>query len=330
MLNEEDKLLNPGVPLVTLLPNNGCLKENSIIEIFGKIDKDSTECRFNVDLCTGLAYEGKKCNDKALHFNPRFDPKKLFSKPDNDVVLNSLINNIWGKEKRLENPFGNDKEFTLTIKVLQTHYAISFNGTHMVDFIHRIPPEEVKVLYINGKIKIFSIKFTNIGTSENEKNEEKKEDDVTNHEYEELSKPKVPFNYNLSCRKIIPPKEIFITCYPKINGAERFTINLMRGEEFVFHFRVDLPCEKSNPSGAVVRNSTHYGKWLVEERNIPNFPFRRGTTNDIKFLLKSKSISVQIDGSHFANFFLRNNDRIEDVDVVTVKGDLVVNRFIIR
>ncbi|CEF70475.1 Galectin, carbohydrate recognition domain and Concanavalin A-like lectin/glucanases superfamily domain and Concanavalin A-like lectin/glucanase, subgroup domain-containing protein [Strongyloides ratti] len=328
MSNEEGRLLNPGVPLVTLLPNNGHLKENSIIEIFGKIDKESTECRFNVDLCTGLAYDGKKCDNKALHFNPRFDPKKIFVKCDNDIVLNSLINNIWGTEKRIENCFCNDKQFTLTIKTLKTHYEIKHNGSHIVDFMHRIPPEEVKVLYINGKIKIFSIKFENIGVSGDEKNE--KDSTVTNCEYEELSKPKVPFNYNLSCRHIVPPKEIFITCYPKINGAEKFVINLMKGEEFVFHFRVDLPNEKNHTQAAVVRNSTHNGKWQIEERNIPNFPFKRGTTNDIKFLLKSKSISVQIDGSHFANFFLRNGDRIEDVDVITVKGDLVVNRFIIR
>uniref|UniRef100_A0A0N5BIS0 Galectin n=1 Tax=Strongyloides papillosus TaxID=174720 RepID=A0A0N5BIS0_STREA len=330
MSADENKVLNPGVPFVTLLPNNGHLKDGSIIEIYGKIDKDSNDYRFNVDLCTGLAYEGRKCDDKAIHFNPRFDPKKLFIKSDNDVVINSLIDNNWGTEKRIENPFNNDKDFRLTIKTLTTHYEIQHNGSHFVDFMHRIPPESVKVLYINGKVKLYSIKYENIALDGDDEKKNENNGHEQKYEYEELSKPKVPFNYNLMCRKIIPPKELFMTCYPKINGAERFSVNFMKGEEFVFHFRVDLPNDKSNTPGAVVRNSTQHDKWQVEERNIPSFPFKRGMTNDIKFLLKSKSISIQIDGSHFANFFLRSGDRVEDVDFINVKGDLVVNRFIIR
>uniref|UniRef100_A0A0N4Z7M6 Galectin n=1 Tax=Parastrongyloides trichosuri TaxID=131310 RepID=A0A0N4Z7M6_PARTI len=325
---DDNKILNPGVPFVTLLPNNGHLKKDSTIEIYGKIDKESTECRFNIDLCTGLSYSGRKCDDKAMHFNPRFDPRKFFSKTDNDIVINSLIDNNWGMEKRIENPFHNDTDFRIKIKVLQTHYEILFNGSHLVDFMHRLPPEEVKVLYIDGKVKLYSIKYDNIGFGEDEnKDENNKGEDYV---YEELSKPKVPFNYNLMCRKLKPPKELFITCYPKINDGERFNINFMKDSQFIFHFRVDLPNEKSNTPGAVVRNSTANDKWLVEERNIPHFPFKRGMTNDIKFILKSKSISIQIDGSHYANFFLRNGDKIEDVDCINVKGDLVVNRFIIR
>ena len=35
-------------------------------------------------------------DDKALHFNARFDAPGFFSHSDNDIVLNSLVKNSWG------------------------------------------------------------------------------------------------------------------------------------------------------------------------------------------------------------------------------------------
>lgn len=84
-------------------------------------------------------------NFQALHINPRFDRgmalynlfkvylKKFilknffrFSKPDRDIVINSLINNVWGTEQRNQNNLVFEKSFSIRILILRDYFKVFF------------------------------------------------------------------------------------------------------------------------------------------------------------------------------------------------------------
>uniref|UniRef100_A0AC35UE37 Galectin n=1 Tax=Rhabditophanes sp. KR3021 TaxID=114890 RepID=A0AC35UE37_9BILA len=322
-----NEIINPAVPLLTLIPDMGTLKDGSVIEIRGKIDESSDDERVQIDLCSGLIVNGNKTDDKALHFNIRFDKKKLFSSADTDIVVNSCINNHWGKENRLKNCFVVGKPFFIIFNVKAKHYEIMIDGEHRLNFEHRLAPSVVQALFISGKVKINSVHFKNIQV-DNKVDGQIQLDDATLQPFEPVSKPKMPFYYNLDNKRSILNKELFITLSPKMNNSNMFSIDLMSGEVHIFHCRVDLPHE--NFEGAIVRNNTFDGTWQVEERNIPFFPFKKGATNDVKISMKETSITLQVDGAHLANFFFRNNQNLNGVDTIVMKGDVVVNKFCVR
>ncbi|KAI3422025.1 hypothetical protein GPALN_012562 [Globodera pallida] len=117
--------------------------------------------RFAIDLCCGILVNGDHRDDKALHINPRFDSSgvTLFSKADRDIVLNSLINNTWGVEQRLPNPLERGKPFSIRILILRDYFKVSVNGKHLSDFVHRVPLEKIKCIYVHGCVDIELIEY---------------------------------------------------------------------------------------------------------------------------------------------------------------------------
>uniref|UniRef100_A0A183BLM1 Galectin n=1 Tax=Globodera pallida TaxID=36090 RepID=A0A183BLM1_GLOPA len=132
--------------------------------------------RFTIDLCCGILVNGDHRDDKALHINPRFDSSGVtlydrilmlyldgkyfrFSKADRDIVLNSLINNTWGVEQRLPNPLERGKPFSIRILILRDYFKVSVNGKHLSDFVHRVPLEKIKCIYVHGCIDIELIEY---------------------------------------------------------------------------------------------------------------------------------------------------------------------------
>ncbi|VDM43368.1 unnamed protein product, partial [Toxocara canis] len=124
---EDDKrapniIRSPPMPYVGEIP--GGLFPGRAILIKGSVLPSSDVKRFEVDLCCGLLVMGDHQDNKALHFNPRFETSTswLSGKGDHQIVLNSLVNNRWGVEERYANVFKEGRPFSLRILVLADYF----------------------------------------------------------------------------------------------------------------------------------------------------------------------------------------------------------------
>jgi hypothetical protein len=91
------------------------------------------ETRLNIDLCCGKLVQGEHQDDKALHFNPRFDRGGLFSRPDRAIVLNALVNNKWGMEQRCANELEPGRPFSCRILILRDYFKVLLGGDQSRD-----------------------------------------------------------------------------------------------------------------------------------------------------------------------------------------------------
>lgn len=111
------------------------------VDIIGVVNEEAK--RFEVNLVTG--------NGVALHFNPRFDEKK--------VVRNVKNAGAWGSNEEREGavfPFSKGKIFDLSIRSEPDGYYIFVDGMPFCNFQHRIAPDEVNAVLIDGDIGLLS------------------------------------------------------------------------------------------------------------------------------------------------------------------------------
>ncbi|XP_072313641.1 galectin-3 [Eucyclogobius newberryi] len=98
--------------------------------------------RFQVDLMKG--------SDVVFHLNPRF--------PENTIVRNSNLGGFWGPEER-EGPFPfvPGQRFELKILVEEDMFKVAVDGTHLLEYEHRVGGlEEVTLLRIMGDVVLYS------------------------------------------------------------------------------------------------------------------------------------------------------------------------------
>ncbi|VDM94818.1 unnamed protein product, partial [Onchocerca ochengi] len=201
--------------------------------------RDSYQKRFAIDFCCGLLIQGEHQDDKALHFNPRFDTSSSWFRPaDRQIVLNSLIGNRWGMEERYRNVFKEGNEFSMRILVLANYFNIAVDGRHLCDYLHRIPIIEIRTIYIGGNVRISTIEYQGFNNTTTPKQMEVIDKVGKSSIVDVIRKPKVPFEMHLKERLSYGTK-VLITGTPLMN-AERFTVNFLTPAEHFFHFRVDF------------------------------------------------------------------------------------------
>ncbi|VDN20470.1 unnamed protein product [Gongylonema pulchrum] len=178
--------MSEALPYVESIP--GGLYPGRAIVLKGAVVHEPHQKRFAVELCCGLLVQGDHQDDKALHFNPRFDVNNSWfgGQADRQIVLNSMTGNRWGIEERYANVFKEGYPFSMRILALAEYYkkahifssaALFFNlrspfvlnvkaqfqiavdGRHLCDYLHRIPVSEVKTLYIRGNVRIDTIEY---------------------------------------------------------------------------------------------------------------------------------------------------------------------------
>lgn len=192
--------------------------------------------------------QGDHQDDKALHVNPRHLKKKgIFGTSDDDIVLNSLINNKWGAEERYRNIIAEESAFNIRILVLQNYFKVAVNGKHLADFVHRIPMEKITTVFINGGAKIDVIEFEGINPNPVPTNSVPPIENVPIGDGANLPtadviirKPMVPFVHSFNSGSLFPGKSITLVATPKMH-ATIFSFNIMRGGDHFFHLRVDFP-----------------------------------------------------------------------------------------
>jgi len=102
--------------------------------------------RFELNLRKGM--------DHLLHFNVRFDEKK--------VIRNSSINGTqWQKEERDGKafPFKHGSMFTIELIAAGNKIVVMVNGEHFCDFNARDDPRYVSQVEIAGEVRVHSISF---------------------------------------------------------------------------------------------------------------------------------------------------------------------------
>ncbi|CAJ0939067.1 unnamed protein product, partial [Mesorhabditis belari] len=314
---------NPDVPYTTLIP--GGMMPGRSITIKGTVI-DNAMKRFHVDLCCGLLIHGDHMDNKALHINPRFEKPGAWpfgGAGDEQIVLNSLINNQWGSEERFINAFKIEEQFTIRILALEEYFKIAVNGKHLCDYEYRVKVDQIKAIHLDGCVRVDYIQFQPAildGIAQQIAGSP-----MGPQVLNTLDRPSVPFQLPINGFK--PPEIFHITLTPFLSG-ERFTINFHKGEEWIFHFRVDLPNKEKKEKGCVIRNSTKSLKWGTEERSPNDFPFHKGVTCDLRFTAFQRSIAVDLNGAPYIQFAFRNQNQPTDINLLTVKGDCVIHRIV--
>ncbi|KAI6237161.1 Galectin [Aphelenchoides besseyi] len=312
----DNPIIQPSLPFAADIPN-GLFAGRSIL-IRGTV-RESDNKRFNIDLCCGRLINGDHRDDVALHFNPRFEKGSWLKKAENVIVFNSLQNNKWEMEHRVPNSLEVNSSFTLRILVLKDYYKTTLNGKHCADFIHRIPIEKVRCIYIDGGLSVEQLEYQGDPKPQTPIDA----DDQQNSEFVpvDVFKPTTPFVHSIGRSGFVPDRQLKIVGTPRMS-ATRFEINFLVGSEHLFHFRVDLPTS-TIPAGFVVRNSTTNGTWQQEERDIPNFPFKVGHTFDLTVLARKDHAEVKVDGLPFVIFRWRDI-KPQMANSLNVRGDLIL------
>ncbi|XP_060115217.1 galectin-9 [Heteronotia binoei] len=107
-----------------------------------------------------------------------------------------------------------------------------------------------------------------------------------------------------------------------LHRCTRFHVNFQCGfaqvpqPDIAFHFN-----PRFDGSGYMVCNSFERGSWQREERQS-SLPFCKGQPFEIRFLVKSSSYMVAVNGKHYLEF--KHRIPISRVDTIAVSGDLQV------
>ncbi|XP_049715941.1 galectin-9-like isoform X1 [Elephas maximus indicus] len=137
--------LNPSVPFQgTIL---GGLQDGLQIIIKGAV-LSSSGSRFSVNFQTGSDEK-----DIAFHFNPRFEEGGY-------VVCNTKQKGSWGPEERkMQMPFQKGQPFEICVLVQSPDFKVAVNGSHFLQYSHRVPFHRVDTISVQGALRLYSIEF---------------------------------------------------------------------------------------------------------------------------------------------------------------------------
>uniref|UniRef100_A0A674H1M4 Galectin n=1 Tax=Taeniopygia guttata TaxID=59729 RepID=A0A674H1M4_TAEGU len=287
---------------------------------------------FRVNLAAGPEEEA----DVALHLNPRFGAGV--------AVLNSRRGGRWGDEQRRElHPLCPGGPFEIVISVTPEGYRILVNGTFYEEFPHRLPPELVTAVNVDGDLELGSVSVLG-GAVRPQK--------ITLHPKKHPCTPKpapqkpplysktpqnspkthlrppphfcppqpVPFIATIP-GGLLPKKTIVIKGFIPLH-ANRFHINLRAGPggDVVLHLN-----PRMDEDDAVVRNSFLGGSWGHEERDISCCsPFLRGRYFDLSIRCGNHRFKVFAEGQPLFHFHHRVPAG-PHVDVLEIEGDVVLS-----
>ncbi|XP_048178106.1 galectin-4 [Corvus hawaiiensis] len=288
--------------------------------------------RFRINLATGPS----EAADVALHLNPRFS---------GDVaVLNSRRGGCWGDEQRRElHPLCPGGPFEIVISVTPEGYRILVNGTFFDEFPHRLPPEQVAAVTVDGTWSctrprswararvphVSRVPKVGLGGPQVGLGGPQDMPQITpiypNCNLPVMGQP--PTFHPTGCPSSPPSRGALPQENHRHHGlhphdAGRFHINLRAGPggDVVLHLN-----PRMDEGGAVVRNAFLGGCWGEEERDISCcHPFQRGRYFDLSIRCGNHRFKVFAEGQPLLEF----RHRVPcgpHVDVLEIEGDVVLS-----
>ncbi|XP_036392327.1 galectin-9B-like isoform X2 [Megalops cyprinoides] len=335
---QQQPFSNPGVPFTGSI--QGGLQEGKVITVSGRVLPQAQ--RFHVNFQCG----SKQGSDIAFHFNPRYDSNPGY------VVANTFKQR-WGTEERKQQaPIPRGSNFILTFLVNRDFYTVTANGSHFMDFKHRLPIGHVDTIAIDGGVVVNSISFSSPQIPA--------QPGFAPHYAAQPGFPPqyaaqpgfpgfpqpgypaatmfwtpgfamAPPPYAAQQSFTMPYKSILnggmvpgrqITIHGMVSHtAQRFSINLRFNSGIAFHFnpRVD--------ENVVVRNSFLKEKWGNEERG-GGMPFFRGQPFMVTIICKPLNYEVMVNGAQMFNYNHRHTV-LQEVDILEVNGDVSLTSVLV-
>ncbi|KAK3521698.1 hypothetical protein QTP70_015568 [Hemibagrus guttatus] len=319
--------LHPNLPFTGCI--QGSLFEGKTVTVSGRVLAGAERFFVNLQCVTNTS------SDIALHFNPRYVGNS------GHVVCNTLQNSCWGSEQKTKNtPLPRGSDFTLTFLVNRDSYSVIVNGTHFLEYLHRLPVSRVNAISVDGGVEIVSIAFQNPSLTINEKHPEvqRVQSKVTRgsgwnmqrHQQHE-SPIQAAATWSLAAPPpysapayVLPYKTIIqegfspcrgITVQGCVNhNANKFSINLRYNSGIALHFN---PRFNEN---VVVRNSLLKECWGKEEKN-GGMPFYRGQQFTVSITCDTQCYRIAVNGTQMFTY----NHRyflFHQIDILEVEGNI--------
>uniref|UniRef100_A0A3B1IHN1 Galectin n=1 Tax=Astyanax mexicanus TaxID=7994 RepID=A0A3B1IHN1_ASTMX len=323
----QQPFLNPRIPFTGCI--QGGLFEGKSITLTGRVLPGAE--RFHVNLQCGT----KGSPDVALHFNPRYSG--FFDV----VVCNTFQNSTWGSEERsskMSLPRGSS--FTLTFLVNRDSYSVIVNGTHFLDYLHRLSISLVNAIYVEGGVEIHSIAFQNPATAcvpqpafiqQSYGVPQTAFIQQATFVQQPVFQQPAPPPYSPPQAYVMPYKTIIqgglypgrtITIQGLVNqDANRFCINLRFNSGVAFHFNPRLN------DNQVVRNSLLQEKWGSEERN-GGMPFYRGQPFTVTIICDTHCYRIMVNGTQMFTYNHRYT-LLQQIDILEVEGNVSLSSVVV-
>ncbi|XP_034294021.1 uncharacterized protein LOC117677723 isoform X2 [Pantherophis guttatus] len=268
----------------------GGLQPGTSVYMQGIVRKNAK--RFRVDFTCSK----RKTADIPFHFNPRFEYEKF--------VLNSFQASRWGDEKSCKMLLQKGEYFEVIFVVTEAEYQIIVNKKPVCSFQHRMPPERVQGIEVEGDLELQSLTMMGGSVMEN----------TTLPYYQHVPGGLHPRMYVYMQGAVPEPSNS-----SWVNFNVDFACGQHKGADVLFHFNPHFN------GGNVVLNTLQAGRWGKEEKH--QNPFRRGEHFEAIFMVTEAGYQILVNGNHLCSF--RHRMPPESVQGICANGDLKLQSLMV-